>query len=205
MKLVYARGTCSIAPHIALREAGLPFELLRYDLKTGLLSDGRRLVDVNEKGYVPALELEPGVWLTEVAVILQAIADMKPEVGLAPPAGTLGRLRVQEWLNFIATEVHKAFWPIFHDGAEVENSKARAALGRRFAWIEEKLGDREVLYGDRFGIADAYLYTTLIWTRAAGIDLNPLPGLKAYAGRIRRRPSVVAAFEAEGLVAKPAG
>jgi glutathione S-transferase len=203
MQLIYAAYTCSLAPHVILREEGLPFTLVRVDRASRILEDGRRLDEVNPKGVVPILELDDGQRLTEVAVILQYLADLRPEAGLAPPPGTLARYRMLEWLNFVATEVHKAFWPIFHDGAPIEIEHARAALGRRLTWIEGQLGEREVLVGDRFGIADAYLFVTLSWTRAAGIDLNAWPKLKAYAGRIRKRPTVVAALEAEGLV-KPA-
>src|SRR4051812_23127852 len=115
MKLYYAMGTCSLAPHIALREAGLPFTLVRYDMKAATLEGGGSLLAVNEKGFVPVLELDGGQRLTEVSAILQYIADQAPASGLAPPNGTFERYRLQEWLNFIATEIHKAYWPLFHD------------------------------------------------------------------------------------------
>jgi glutathione S-transferase len=199
MKLYYATATCSHAVHIALREAGLPFELVRYDMKRAVLDGGGRLEDVNEKGFVPVLELDDGQRLTEVPAVLQYVADRVPERGLAPPAGTMERYRLMEWLNFLATEVHKIYWPLFHDGAEIETGKAREKLGRSFAWIEKQLGARPFLLGDRFTVADAYLVTVLNWTRAGGIDLAQWPRLKDYRMRIRERPAVQAALEAEGL------
>jgi glutathione S-transferase len=203
MKLYYAAGTCSHAPHIALREAGLPFALVRFDMKSRLLEDGRRLEEVNDKGFVPVLELDDGQRLTEVAAVLQYIADRKPELGLAPPAGTMERYRLAEWLNFIGTEIHKAYWPIFHDGTDVEKDKARAKLARSFGWVEERLGARPFLLGDRFTVADAYLLTVLNWTKAAGVDAEGWPRLKEYRARLRERPAVIAALEAEGLRRRP--
>ena len=202
MKLYYALATCSHAPHIALREAGLPFDLVQFDMKARTLAGGSKLEDVNEKGFVPVLELDDGQRLTEVAVILQYIADQVPEKKLAPRAGTMERYRLMEWLNFIATEVHKAYWPLFHDGAEVENTKAREKLARNFGWIEKRLGKSPWLMGEQFTVADAYLITVLNWMRAAGIDIAPWPGLKEYRDRARKRPAVVAAMEAEGMIRK---
>lgn len=200
MKLYYAAGTCSHAPHIALREAGLPFSLVRYDMKAAHLEDGGALTSVNEKGYVPVLELDDGQRLTEVSAILQYIADRVPERRLAPPAGSMERYRLQEWLNFLATEIHKIYWPLFHDGAEIEKKNALEKLHRQFGWVEKKLGDREFLLGETFTVADAYLLTLLNWTRAAGIDLAAWPKLAAYRTRLRERPAVMAALEAEGLL-----
>jgi glutathione S-transferase len=199
MKLYYATATCSHAVHIALREAGLPFELVRYDMKKAALDGGGSLLDVNPKGFVPVLELDDGQRLTEVSAVLQYVADQAPARQLAPPAGTMARYRLMEWLNFIATEIHKIYWPLFHDGAQVENDKAREKLGRSFAWVEAQLGDKPYLMGDTFTVADAYLVTVLNWTKAAGIDLGQWPGLKAYRLRVRERPAVGAALEAEGL------
>ena len=197
MKLYYATGTCSFAPHVALREAGIPFELVRYDVKKLELDGGGRLEDVNEKGYVPVLELDGGERITEVSAVLQYIADQKPASGLAPANGTLARVRLQEWLNFIATELHKAYWPIFHDGAEIEVKNARERLVRRFGWVEKKLGTQPFLMGETFTVADAYLLTVLNWTRAGGIDMAQWPGLKEYWSRLRKRPAVHASLEAE--------
>jgi glutathione S-transferase len=202
MKLYYAQGTCSHAPHIALREAGLDFTLVRYDMKRATLESGQPLTTIHEKGYVPVLELAGGERLTEAAVVLQYIADRVPERGLAPPAGTMERYRLMEWLNFLATEVHKIYWPLFHDGAEIENQKAREKLGRSFGFIERRLGERPFVpigLESGFTVADAYLVTLLNWAKPGGIDLGAWPKLKAYRSRIRDRPAVVAALEAEGM------
>ncbi|MHB8418279.1 MAG: glutathione transferase GstA [Myxococcales bacterium] len=197
MKLYYAPGACSFAPHVALREAGLPFSLVRYDIPTGQLEGGGKLTAINDKGYVPVLLFDDGAKLTEVAVVLQWIADQVPESGLAPPAGTMERYRLAEWLNFIATEIHKPYWPLFHQGTETERQASKQHLARRFAWVQEKLGDQPFLTGDRFTVADAYLLTVLNWTRPAGIDISAWPKLEAYRKRMRDRPSVRASLEAE--------
>ena len=187
---------------MALREAGLSFTLSKYDMKSGLLDDGRRLLEVNPKGFVPVLELDGGERLTEVSVVLQYIAEQNPASGLLPPAGSLARYRVQEWLNFIATEIHKAHWPIFHDGAELEVQKAHEKLARNYAWVEEQLGEKLYLTGEQCTVADLYLGVTLNWARAAKIDLARWPGLVALRDRVRARPAVQAAMEAEGLIKK---
>jgi glutathione S-transferase len=202
MKLYYATATCSHAPHIALREAELPFSLVRYDMKAQTLDAGGKLDEVNEKGYVPVLELDDGKRLTEVSAVLQYIADQAPQKRLAPEAGTFERYQLMEWLNFIATEIHKIYWPLFHDGAEVENTKAREKLGRSFAYVQKRLGTGPYLMGEEFTVADAYFITVLNWTRAAGIDLAPWPRLKEYRDLVRARPAVQAAMEAEGMLRK---
>ena len=199
MKLVYFPGACSFAPHVTLREAGLPFTLVRYDRESHQLDGGGRLEDVNEKGYVPVLELDDGQRLTEVAVVCQYIADQRPETGLAPRAGTMERYRLQEWLNFFASEIHKAYWPLFH-GPEAEKPGARERLDRRFAWTQGKLGSGPFLMGDTFTIADAYLLTMVNWMRPAGLDPSRWPGLKEYRSRLSQRPAVRAALAAEGLL-----
>jgi glutathione S-transferase len=199
MKLVYFPGACSFAPHVTLREAGLPFTLVLYDRGSHQLQAGGRLEDVNDKGYVPVLELDDGERLTEAAVICQYIADQRPETGLAPKAGTMARYRLQEWLNFIATEIHKAYWPLFH-GPEAEKPTARERLDRRFSWTQEKIAGRPFVLGDTFTVADAYLLTVVNWMRPAGLDPGKWPGLKEYRARISQRPTVRAALEAEGLL-----
>jgi glutathione S-transferase len=200
MKLYYMRGSCSLAAHIALREAGIPFELVRYDKDRAVLDDGGSFEPINDKGYVPVLELDDGQRLTEVAVVLQYIADRVPERELAPAAGTMARYRVMEFLNFTATEVHKIYWPLFHGGAEVENTSAREKLGRSFTWLERHLGEKPYLMGETFTIADAYLATTLNWAKPGGIDLAAWPHLRDLRVRVRERPFVVAALQAEGLL-----
>jgi glutathione S-transferase len=166
------------------------------------LADGQAFNEVNSKGYVPVLELDSGERLTEVSAILQYIGDQKPESGLVPANGTLARYHLQEWLNYLASEIHKAFWPLFHEGCEPERPFALERLGRRFTWLSERLGDKPFLMGDTFSVADSYLLTMLNWTRPGGIDLNRWPNLKSYRSRISERPSVQAALEAEGLKRK---
>ncbi len=204
MKLYYAQATCSLAPHMALREAGLSFSLSKYEMKSGMLDDGRPLTEVNPKGFVPVLELDTGERLTEVAVILQYIADKNPSANLLPPAGSMERYRVLEWLNYIGTEIHKAHWPIFHDGAEVEIQKAHEKLARNYSWLEQQLAGKSYLMGEQLSVADLYLATTLNWARAAKIELARWPGLVALRDRVRARPAVQAAMEAEGLLKKKA-
>ncbi len=199
MKLYFAPATCSLAPHIALREADVQFTLVRYDMKDGKLEDGRPLTEVNPKGYVPVLELDDGARLTEVAAILQYIGDQRPDLGLAPPSGTLLRYRLQEWLNYLASEIHKSFWPFFHADCEPEKPFAQARLEKRLTWLAAQLGDRPFLMGTTFTVADPYLLTMLNWTKPAGFDLSRWPALKAYRSRLSDRPSVQAALEAEGL------
>ncbi len=198
MKLYYMPGACSLAPHISLREAGLPFSLVRYDGEAQMLDGGGLLEEVNEKGYVPVLELDSGERLAEVAAVLQYIADQRPESRLAPPSGTWERYRLQEWLSFLSTEVHKSFWPFFHRDCEAERPTQQERLQRRFGWLEQKIGDRPFLMSDAFTVADAYLLTMLNWLRPAGFDLGQWPRLKEYRARLSQRPSVQAALEAEG-------
>ena len=200
MILYYATATCSHAVHIALREAGVPFDLLRSDMKTGLLADGRPIADVNPKGYVPVLELDDGRRLTEVAALLQYVADLVPERALAPSPASFDRYRLQEWLHFVGMEIHKIFWPLFHDSTAEERAHATAKLGRSFDLVARQLAQTPYLMGETFSVADAYLVTTLNWTRAAGIDLAAWPVLAAYRNHVRERPAVRAALEAEGLL-----
>ncbi len=203
MKLYYAVGTCSFAAHVALREAGILPTLVRFDMKTHALADGSPITPINSKGYVPVLELDDGTRFTEVAAILQYIADQNPASKLAPPAGSVARYRLIEWLHFIGMEIHKIFWPLFHKGEEIENTKAKEKLGRSFTWVQDALGDKPFLMGDDFTVADAYLVTVLNWTKPAGIDLSEWPRLLDYWKRLRTRPAVESALIAEGLK-KPA-
>lgn len=202
MKLYYMQGACSLAPHVALREAGMAFQLVRYDQEKDALEDGRSLSTVNEKGYVPVLELDGGERLTEVAAVLQYVADQAPASKLAPANGTLERYHLQEWLNYLATEIHKSFWPFFHGGCEAEKPLQAERLQNRLSWVERKLGDRPFLAGsgETFTVADCYLLTLVNWIRPAGFDLARWPGLQKYRSRMRERPSVKAALEAEGLL-----
>lgn len=196
MKLYFSPGACSLHPHIALREAGLTFDLVRVDLRAHKTQDGRDYYAVNPKGYVPALELDDGSLLTEGAVIDQYIADRKPEAKLLPAAGTMDRYRVQEWLNFIASEIHKAFSPLFGND-EAAKDQARTRIGKRFDLVSKALESKSYLVGDAFTVADGYLFNMLRWTAFTGIDLAKWPALKAYFERIEQRPAVKAALAAE--------
>jgi glutathione S-transferase len=198
MKLYYSPGACALHPQIALREAGLSFDLVRVDLRSHKLADGGDFYAVNPKGYVPVLELDDGSRLTEGAVIDQFVADKTPSAHLLPPAGTIERIRVQEWLHFIGTEVHKQFTPLFNpQAAEDVKGAQREKIGKRFDYLQKELGTKTFLTGDTFTVADAYLYNMLRWTAHTGIDLPKWPQLKAFSDRVEARPSVKAALEAE--------
>lgn len=200
MKLYFTPGACSLAPHIALREAGLPFETEEVDLGSKKIKNGADYRAVNPKGSVPALQLDNGQVLTEAAIILQYIADKKPNAKLAPPPGTLERYRLQEWLNYIATEVHKGFSPLFNSKIpEAWKQVVMDALATRFDFLTKSLERKPYLTGDTFTIADGYLFTILGWTTYMNIDLGKWPTLKAYVDRVAARPAVRAALKAEGL------
>lgn len=201
MKLYYTPGACSLAAHITLREAGHDFDLVRVDLATGQTEHGETFAAINPKGYVPALALEDGQLLTENQVILQYLADRKPESGLMPAFGSLERYRLLEWLAFIATELHKGFGPLWNsDLPEIVHQLAKNRLAQRFDYVEKALSGRDWLWGERFSIADAYLFTLLGWADYHHIDLSPWPLLKAYQQRVAGRPAVQAALKAEGLI-----
>lgn len=200
MKLYYTPGACSLAPHIALRETGATFHLEQVDLAKKQTAGGEDFTRINPKGYVPTLRLDDGEILTEVAVILQYVADRKPESGLAPAAGTMERYRLMEWLNFISSEVHKQFGPFFNPRIPPDwKANQLAVLGRRFDYLSERLDGRPYLMGDKFSVADAYLYTVLTWSGHVGLDMGKWPTLKAYMARVAERPAVREALEAEGL------
>jgi glutathione S-transferase len=200
MKLYYSPAACSLAPHIALEESGLPYELVKVDLRTHKLANGIDYYTIDPKGYVPVLELDDGERLSEAAVILQYIADNKPGT-LAPAYGTMERYRLNEWLNFIATEIHKQFGPLWHDETpEATRATQRATLGKRFELTEETLAKQPYLTGSAFTIADAYLFTVTRWAGPLKVDLTPLPALRKFQQRAGGRPKVYAALRAEGLV-----
>jgi glutathione S-transferase len=199
MKLYYAPGYCSLSPHIALREAGLPFTLELVDMQARTIPSGRDYRQINSKNYVPALELDDGQVLTEGPAIIQYVADQAPQANLAPVPGTMERYRLQEWLNFIATEVHKALASMFNPAQSPEWRKAvEAVLSKRLDWLSEQIADKDYLMGT-FTVADGYLFTILNWEGFVGFDLSPWPVLQRYVARIRIRPKVAEALKAEGL------
>lgn len=198
MKLYFAPGACSFSPHIVLRELGLPFDLVQVDLRSKATSDGRDFRTINPKGYVPTLELDDGRILTEGPAIVQYLADRKPEAGLAPANGSFERYQLQEWLNFISTEIHKQFSPLFNPATpDSVRQQQIEKLGGRFTEISAVLGKQDYLLASGFSVADAYLYTVLVWTRSLGINLAPWPALVRYMQRMEARPAVQAARLAE--------
>lgn len=200
MKLYFTPGACSLSPHIALREAGLPFEVDQVDLASKRTKSGADYWTINPKGYVPALQLDDGQLLTEAATIVQYIADKKPEAKLAPPAGTGERYRLQEWLNFIATELHKGLSPLFTPNVpEAWQKVVKERIAARFDFLTKRLAGKPYVMGESFTVADGYLFTILNWTNFVKIDLGKWPALKAYQERIGARPAVQAALKAEGL------
>ena len=200
MKLYYSPGACSLSPHIVAREAGIPVELQKVDLRAKTLAEGASYTAVNGKGYVPAVELPDGSLLTEGPVIVQYMADQKPESGLAPKAGTAERYRLQEWLNFITSELHKQFSPLFNPATPDEVKEAqRTKIAGRFDWLDKQLEGKDFLLGKQFTVADAYLFTVVRWSKPSGIDLAKWPVLAQYVARVAARPQVQAAMKAEGL------
>jgi glutathione S-transferase len=199
MKLYYSPGACSLAPHIAMREAGIPVELSKVDLKAKQY-DGGDYKQVNGKGYVPAVETPAGV-LTECPVILQYLADQKPDSGLAPKPGDPARYKLQEMLSFITSEMHKGmgafFSPAMNDGWR---QAATERLGMRLDWLAKHLQGKQYLMGDKFSVADAYLFTILNWSGHAKFDLSKWPAIVEYHKRVGARPKVQEALKAEGLL-----
>jgi glutathione S-transferase len=200
MKLYYFPGACSLAPHILAEEAGLALELVKVDFATGRAEDGGELRVVNPKGYVPALVLDDGLVLTEVMVLLQYLGDRAPQSGLMPAAGSMARYRIQEWLAFIATEVHKLFGPLWNPNApEASREIVRGFLAKRFAWLDGELAHRPYLMGDGFTAADCYLFVMLAWADYLKLDMVPYGNLAAFRARVGARPAVQKALQAEGL------
>lgn len=200
MKLYYYPGACSLAAHIVLRELNREFSLVKVDLASKRTELGEDFLSINPKGYVPALQLPDGGILTEDQVILQYLADSQAGSGLAPAAGTLERYRLLEWLAFIATELHKGFGPLWNPTIpDTIRQMAVERLAQRFAYVEERLGERPYLLGGQFSIADAYLYTVLNWTNFHRIDLSSWPRLVEFQRRVGARPTVMTALQAEGL------
>jgi glutathione S-transferase len=201
MKLYYAPGACSLSPHIALNEAGLAFDKVRIDNRTKIMDGGGDFLQINPLGYVPVLELDDGSRLTEGPAIVQWIADRVPEKRLAPANGTPERTELQRWLNFISTELHKGFTPLFIPAMPEEAKKIfRERLGARFAHVDRHLAGKAYLLGKEFSVADPYLFTISNWAAGVGVDLAPTANVLAYRKRIGARPAVQAAMKAEGLI-----
>jgi glutathione S-transferase len=201
MKLYFSPGACSLSPHIVLREAGLDFALERVDIRARQTASGADYLAVNSKGYVPALELKDGTVLTEGPAIVQFVADLAPDRRLAPANGTLERYQLIEWLNFISTELHKSFSPLFRPtSTEDMKDAARATLTQRLGWVAERLEGRDYLMGAQFTVADAYLFTVLGWAGFVQFDLSPWPVLNAYVQRVGSRTAVQQAMREEGLI-----
>ncbi|MBU6248806.1 MAG: glutathione transferase GstA [Xanthomonadaceae bacterium] len=201
MKLYYLPGACSLSPHIVARELGLPLTLDKVDGKTKTTASGENFLEVNPKGYVPALRLDDGEVLTEGPAIVQYLADLKPESGLAPPNGTLARYRLQEVLTYINSELHKTFSPLFNPASPAEVKAERSEyLKRRYAYIEGILSRHPYLTGDHFSVADAYLFVVTNWSRVIKLDLSEFTALMAFQQRVAERPAVQEAMRAEGLI-----
>ena len=199
MKLYYAPGACSLSPHIVLREIGLPFTMEQVDLATKETAGGEDYYIVNTKGSVPALMLDNGEVLTEGAAILQYLADLVPEKQLAPRAGTMERYRLMEALNYIATELHKSFVPIFNQAYEGAKEAAKNKLTAEFDYVDRQLSQKPYLMGERFTVADAYLFTVSCWIEAAWLDIRQWKALDQYRQKIATRPAVKEVLAEEGM------
>jgi glutathione S-transferase len=201
MKLYYSPGACSLSPHIVLREAGLPFEPVLASTKTHKLQDGTDYYTINPKGYVPLLELDDGQRLTEGPAIVQYIADKVPAKNLAPANGTMERYRLQEWLNFITSELHKGFGVLFNPAMPEEGKNAmKGRLTDRLKWVDGQLAGKQYLMGDNFTVADAYLFTIVNWAKFVNLDISAFANVGAYMQRMAARPAVQEALKAEGLL-----
>jgi glutathione S-transferase len=201
MKLYYSPGACSLSPHIVLRESGLPFEPVLASTKTHKLQDGTDYYTINPKGYVPTLELDNGERLTEGPAIVQYLADQVPDKKLAPANGTFARSRLQEWLNFTTSEIHKTYSPLFNPAVPEEyKTMAKAKLVERYRWVDAQLEGKSYLMGDAFSVADAYLFTVTNWAKFVGLDLAPFKNVAAFMARVAARPAVQEAMKAEGLL-----
>ena len=201
MKLYYSPGACSLSPHIVLEEAGLPYEAILVSTKSHKLQDGTDYYAINPLGYVPFLVMDDGQALREGPVIVQYLADLVPAKKLIPAAGTLERYRVLEWLNFIGTELHKGFSPLFSPDTPADYKPTiLAQLRKRYEWVEKELAGKDYLTGPQFSVADAYLFTISNWDQYVGLELGDLPHLQAFRGRVSARPAVQAAMRAEGLL-----
>lgn len=200
MKLYYAKGACSLAPHIILREIGQAFELIRMDTKTHKLESGADYYAINPKGSVPVLELDSGERLTEGPVIVRYLCDQAGREDLMPAPKTMARYRVEEWQNYVTSELHKSFSPLFNPTFDDTAKEAfRAALRKKYQWVSEQLTDREYLSGGSFTGADAYLFTVTAWAPVVKLDVSDFEPLQRFMKTVSARPAVRAALQAEGL------
>ena len=201
MKLYYSPGACSLSAHIVLQESGMTFESIQAPTKTHQLPDGTDYYTINPLGYVPLLELDDGTRLTEGPAIAQYIADQVPDKKLAPANGTIERAQVQSWLNFISSEVHKGFSPLFNPATPAEyKTIAIDKLMSRLTWVDQQLAGKQYLMGDAYSVADPYLFTVTNWAPRVGVDITGLANLTAFRARIAARPAVQAAMKEEGLL-----
>jgi glutathione S-transferase len=201
MELFYAPGACSLAPHIVSREAGLPLDLVKVDMGAKKTQTGEDYFAINGRGYVPAIRFDDGQVMTEVATLVQVLADRKPEAKLAPALGTPERYRLMEWLTFISSELHKGFAPLWYPKLPAETKTATLdKLTSRLSWLEKQIDGRSYLMGDQFTAADAYAFTILNWTGMLKVDLTPYPNIRAFMDRVAARPKVQEAMRAEGLL-----
>ena len=201
MKLYYSPGACSLSPHIVATEAGLPVELEKVDLAKHQTASGKDFMTINPKGYVPTLQLDDGTILTEGPAIVQYLADQKPGSGLAPANGSVDRYKLQEWLNFIGTELHKNFGPLFNPATpDAVKETSKANITKRLAYLNEQLANKQYLMGNHFTVADAYAFTIVNWTNFIKMDLKPYPNLVAYMQRVGSRPKVQETLRSEGLM-----
>jgi glutathione S-transferase len=206
MKLYYSPGACSLAPHIVAREAGLAIDLVKVDLGAHKTETGEDYFTINPRGYVPAIQLDDGEVHTEVAALVQYLAEQAPQSNLLPPAGSKERFRVNQWLVFVSSELHKTFSPwLWHaETAESTKQAARDKLAVRFGELDRHLADRAYLTGNAFTVADAYAFTIVNWSNFLKIDLKPYPNLSAFMARVAARPKVREALKAERLIAAAA-
>jgi glutathione S-transferase len=201
MELYYAPGACSLATHIVSREAGLPVDLVRVDMATRKTETGADYFAINGKGYVPAIRFDDGEIMTEVATLVQVLADKNPGAALAPALGTPERYRLMEWLTFIGSELHKGLAPLWYPTTpDATKNAIKERLAMRFAWLEQQLAGRDYLMGARFSVADAYGFTILNWAGMLNVDLAAYPNIRAFTARIAARPRVQEALRAEGLL-----
>lgn len=204
MKLYFSPGACSLSPHIVLLEAGLPYTLEKVDLRSKVTASGQDFRTINSKGYVPALETDSGAILTEGPAIVQYLADRAPDKLLAPAPGTMERYQLMAWLNFIGTEIHKNYSPFFKpDAGDELKAYAKGNLLQRYGYVEKMLEGRDYLGGERFSVADVYLFVVTNWAGHIQLDLSAFPNVLAFQKRIAARPAVQQALRAEGLIDEP--